>query len=456
MRNNVVSSTYAALLVYRPGVTGIVRDFTITGNQLAVTDPTFDYRVVLLDNVGGTSTFAANTVAVTGTPAGGVTQTNGMEVRGAGSGAWTIGGSALADKNQFLGNSKTPLGQGIRLRATLPASFVGVIKKNDITGWDKAIWSETLAGGVSITALHNNISGNVTYGTQNGAGAGLTANCNWWGALNGPNPPGSGNNISANVTATYWLLGNDYGEDPDGDSFTSCTSDSGGDCNQGNVAVYPGATEACNNVDDNCNGTVDEGDPGGGGTCATGNSGVCSAGTIHCVAGALACVQNQPAVTEICGNVLDDDCDGTVDEAGTRYVANGGSDTLNDCLSAGAKCATIQHAVDVACVGETIDVASGAYSENVTVPKRLTIDGAGAGSTVVTAANAAAAVFSLPGSGITGSPLTVQDLTAQGGTHGVVITSPSGTAYLFGGLESRNNTVTGIQAGAAEPSPMSR
>ena len=32
-----------------------------------------------------------------------------------------------------------------------------------------------------------------------------------------------------------------------------------GDCNDNNAAIKPGATETCNAVDDNCNGTVDEG-----------------------------------------------------------------------------------------------------------------------------------------------------------------------------------------------------
>ena len=34
----------------------------------------------------------------------------------------------------------------------------------------------------------------------------------------------------------------------------------GGDCDDGNPAVHPGATEACNGVDDDCNGMTDEGD----------------------------------------------------------------------------------------------------------------------------------------------------------------------------------------------------
>jgi len=42
--------------------------------------------------------------------------------------------------------------------------------------------------------------------------------------------------------------------DADHDGFTAC----GGDCDDGNPAVRPGAVEACNGIDDNCNGLVDE------------------------------------------------------------------------------------------------------------------------------------------------------------------------------------------------------
>jgi len=45
--------------------------------------------------------------------------------------------------------------------------------------------------------------------------------------------------------------------DSDGDGYTSC----GGDCNEGDPAVHPGAAEVCNGIDDNCNGSADEGFP---------------------------------------------------------------------------------------------------------------------------------------------------------------------------------------------------
>ncbi len=81
-------------------------------------------------------------------------------------------------------------------------------------------------------------------------------------------------------------------------------------CNADNVPQ----TEVCNASDDDCDGTPDDGNPGGGAGCTTGAQGICAAGTQTCVAGAVQCVQNQNSMAEVCGNALDDDCDGTVDD----------------------------------------------------------------------------------------------------------------------------------------------
>ncbi|MBL8914839.1 MAG: putative metal-binding motif-containing protein [Archangium sp.] len=85
------------------------------------------------------------------------------------------------------------------------------------------------------------------------------------------------------------------------------------DCNDGNSAIKPTASELCNNVDDNCNGSTDEGNPGGGGACSTGQSGVCAAGTLTCASGSVSCVRNTNPTSETC-NGLDDNCNGTTDD----------------------------------------------------------------------------------------------------------------------------------------------
>ena len=89
---------------------------------------------------------------------------------------------------------------------------------------------------------------------------------------------------------------------------TSCT---GGTiiCNQNLMA----GTEVCNSLDDNCDGQADEGNPGGGVACMTGLLGECGPGTTDCQGGQLQCVQNTLAAPEVC-DALDNDCDGNFDE----------------------------------------------------------------------------------------------------------------------------------------------
>ncbi|MBO6934786.1 MAG: SUMF1/EgtB/PvdO family nonheme iron enzyme [Deltaproteobacteria bacterium] len=109
-------------------------------------------------------------------------------------------------------------------------------------------------------------------------------------------------------------------------SAGTCTFDPSTDCEDGfyDVDGLPGngceyactpadpATEVCNNRDDDCDGTIDEGDPGGGGTCGS-STGACSTGTLTCTGGSLLCAGEVSPATETC-NDMDDDCDGSTDE----------------------------------------------------------------------------------------------------------------------------------------------
>ncbi|MCE9576020.1 MAG: hypothetical protein K8W52_22905 [Deltaproteobacteria bacterium] len=80
-----------------------------------------------------------------------------------------------------------------------------------------------------------------------------------------------------------------------------------------------GGVEICDGQDNNCDGVIDNGNPGGGGSCGT-NTGECTAGTLNCVGGALVCQGQVTGNSETCNN-LDDDCNGVVDN---------GFDKLND------------------------------------------------------------------------------------------------------------------------------
>lgn len=126
------------------------------------------------------------------------------------------------------------------------------------------------------------------------------------------------------------------------------------DCAPSDPAIYPGAVEICDGKDNNCDGTIDQVDadldgykcpvdcddqdastkPSAPDMCSdtkdnncdgTINEG-CSTGTTTCVdndgdgyTGCTECNDNNIAVhpgsSEICSNLIDDDCDGTMDES---------------------------------------------------------------------------------------------------------------------------------------------
>jgi hypothetical protein len=108
--------------------------------------------------------------------------------------------------------------------------------------------------------------------------------------------------------------------DADADGYCGA-SEGGPDCNDTKPGVFPGANETCNGMDDDCDGTVDEGFSLMGkllGTsCNNFNNNSCS-GQWACTADGrnVTCFapHNPGDLMEICDNGNDDDCDGRVDE----------------------------------------------------------------------------------------------------------------------------------------------
>jgi predicted GH43/DUF377 family glycosyl hydrolase len=81
----------------------------------------------------------------------------------------------------------------------------------------------------------------------------------------------------------------------------------------------------------------------------------------------------------VTGNIaLDENTGDRIDEltgAGTRYAAVSGDDQGNNCTDPAAPCASVQQAVTLANEGESVLVAQGTYTENVTIPRAITVEG---------------------------------------------------------------------------------
>ena len=111
--------------------------------------------------------------------------------------------------------------------------------------------------------------------------------------------------------------------DADGDGFPACE-----DCDDREATTFPGAAEVCDGVDNDCSGTIDEpyavdaptwyADADGDGWGDAANTAVACTAPAGFVADATDCDDGDgtvhPGAAEIC-NLLDDDCDGDVDDA---------------------------------------------------------------------------------------------------------------------------------------------
>ncbi|MFA4927479.1 MAG: right-handed parallel beta-helix repeat-containing protein [Patulibacter sp.] len=158
---------------------------------------------------------------------------------------------------------------------------------------------------------------------------------------------------------------------------------------------------------------------------------------------------------------------------GRRYVsATTGTDSANDCLDSGAPCATVQHGVDTAQPGDTVQLGAGVFAGGVTVAgKPVTIAGTGSGWNATTiqgpsdldvlpACVDGAKATVCAGSGAT---LTVRDLTVDGnqaGASGIGFADANGTVarvrttrtrdtYDSDGSLRSNQRGHGVEAAAA-------
>lgn len=127
--------------------------------------------------------------------------------------------------------------------------------------------------------------------------------------------------------------------DQDADTYLGFTAQcpSGTDCDDNSAGTYPGAPEVCDGLDNDCDNVVDNGNPDGGAACSTGLAGQCAAGLTACQGGQLVCAQTVSPSAEVCDG-LDNDCDGTVDNGNPDGGAACSTGLLGQCAAGETAC----------------------------------------------------------------------------------------------------------------------
>ncbi len=198
------------------------------------------------------------------------------------------------------------------------------------------------------------------------------------------------------------------------------------DCNDGNAAAYPGATDIVGNgIDEDCDGYDlkiwyrDADGDGYGNLSSTTYANMQPSGY---VANSKDCndtnARIHPSGDEVCGDGVDQDCNGS-----DRLCAG-------NTLRVPSDYSTIQSAVDAAAPGDTILVADGIYTENVNVYKQVALRSEnGYSATTVNAVNASTHIFN-----VTADYVTLDGFSVYGATAGTGFPYSSGI-WLGSGVD---------------------
>jgi hypothetical protein len=107
--------------------------------------------------------------------------------------------------------------------------------------------------------------------------------------------------------------------------------------------------EVCDGFDNDCDGVVDNGNPGGGQDCQTSLEGICNQGMRFCNRGEYECRPVQEPVAETCDGV-DNNCNGTIDEGVTNLCGECGPAPVEVCDGIDNDCdSVIDEGVQNAC-----------------------------------------------------------------------------------------------------------
>lgn len=269
-------------------------------------------------------------------------------------GVFRILASFLVDADAYFGatcagapiltQNDNPLNYGLQLEVKPDASFTGLNSTYCPSDPSSVLVPGTPGGTFSGPGILGNTFDPSSAGT--GTHTIIYSVSAQQGTAYAPSSNSSSITVTVATQSTWYVDADNDGYGNPSTSTQACSAPSGyvsndQDCDDTNAAINPGATEVCDNLDNNCNGTIDEGLPMNTYYADADNDGYGTPNTTisTCVTSPPAGYSSNgqdcddtdaainPGAVEICDNV-DNNCNGMVDDGlpVTTYFA----DTDND------------------------------------------------------------------------------------------------------------------------------